>query len=395
MASQDRQPPTARAVSTAGVAPGPRRRPRAIWANALLLLTSLVVGLVAIELALGSTHYRYLTQPRVDYPPGYFQNDAELGADLAANRPPATVRMRGPSFVAFTNQWGCFDHDRPIGENYLLAVGDSSTWGYAALEDKWTSHLEMLSSRRVLKCGVSGTGPKYQQIKARKTIAKVGASPAIILVLYDTWNDFNDDVVFPGYGVVDGYRGHTLKSLDLRTGKITRHTPEAFEQKYRRYALRQAGFSLSRTMTRHLTIAALISHLFTERPPVPTAPADGSILDRRDDFSLWKVDPATYPWIEQAFEEHVRNIRALQRLADEHGAALVLIADGIPDTGLHARLRAILEHEMPYFIDLAGPMAKAAQGQRVTWHHDGHWNALGNRLAAKALHRYLQDAGLL
>ncbi|MGH6912914.1 MAG: hypothetical protein ACREH3_04325, partial [Geminicoccales bacterium] len=149
-----------------------------------------------------------------------------------------------------------------------------------------------------------------------------------------------------------------------------------------------------RTLTEHLTTAALISHLVTEGPRREMAPANGPILESRYDFSLWNVDPGTYPWIEEAFEEHVRNIRALQRLADEHRAALVLIADGIPDEGLHARLRAVLE-SMPHFIDLAGPMAKAAHGRRTTWHHDSHWNALGNRLAAEALHRHLKDAGLL
>jgi hypothetical protein len=231
---RSRQP--SHAIPTHDATSGARALPRRlIWGNLLLLLGSLTVGLVALELALGFTHYRYLTHPRIDYPAGYFRNDPDLGADLAPNQRPAMVRMRGPSFVAFTNALGCFDHDGPIGNGYVLALGDSSTWGYAALEDKWTSHLETLSGRRVLKCGVSGTGPRHQRLKAAKTIAKVGRSPAIILVLYDTWNDLNDDMVFPGYGVVDGYRGHTLKSLDLRTGMVTRYTPEPFEEKYRRY----------------------------------------------------------------------------------------------------------------------------------------------------------------
>jgi hypothetical protein len=369
------------------------RRP--VWLNLLLLLGSIVIGLVALELALGLTPYRYLTHPRVDYPPGYFQNDPDLGADLAPNQPSAMMRMRGPSFVTFTNGLGCFDHDAPIEGGYVLALGDSSTWGYAALDDKWTSHLETLSGHRVLKCGVSGTGPRFQRLKAAKTIAKVGRNPAIVLVLYDTWNDFNDDMVFPGYGVVEGYRGHNLKSLDLRTGVITRYTPEEFEQKYQRYLRRQAQFRLTRTLIENLTTAALINHVLTEGPGREAAPADGPILERRYDFSLWNVDPARYPWINQALEGHLDNLRALKRLAEDNGAALVLIANGIPDAGLHARLRAFFAEEMPYYVDLAEPIARAAKGQRVTWHHDDHWNALGNRLAAEALHEYLKDAGLL
>jgi hypothetical protein len=372
----------------------PRRRSsRSILANASLALVSLMIGLIALELVLGMTHYRYLTRPHTDYPSGYFVADPELGADLGVNRPPATFRMRGPAFEAYTNRWGCFDHDGPIGP-YVLALGDSSTWGYAPPADRWTDQLEALSGHRILNCGVSGTGPKFQQIKARKTIAKVGMNPDVILVLYDTWNDLNDDAVFPGYGVVDGYRGHTLKSLDLRTGALTRHTPEEFEQKYRRFVASQDMFSLTRFLSEHLTTAAMIRHVFTEQVPHEPATA-GPILERRYDFFLWNVDTKRYPWVVEAFERHLDNIRALRRMADEHGATLVLITDGIPDRGLHGRLKEFLANEIPYHLDVAEPMARAAQGRRIRYHHDTHWNALGNRLAAEIIHQYLRDTGLL
>jgi hypothetical protein len=369
----------------------PRRRSsRSILANALLALASLVVGLIALELVLGLTHYRYLTQPHTDYPSGYFVADPDLGADLGVNRPPAAFRMRGPAFEAFTNRWGCFDHDDLIGDGYVLAVGDSSTWGYAPPGDRWTDQLEALSGQQILNCGVSGTGPKFQQIKARKTIAKVGIAPSVILVLYDTWNDLNDDAVFPGYGVVEGYRGHTLKSLDLRTGMLIRHTPEEFERKYRRFVASQNEFSLTRFLTSHLTTAAIIRYVLTEQLPHKTA-----ILERRYDFFLWNVDTTLYPWVVEAFEQHLDNIRALRRMADDHGAELVLITDGIPDQGLHGRLREFLAREIPYHLDVAEPMAQAAQGRRIRYHHDTHWNALGNRLAAEIIDQYLREAGLL
>ena len=141
--------------------------------NVLLAAVSLVVGLIVLELVLGLTHYRDLTRPRTDYPRGYFVADPELGADLGTDRPPAIFQMRGPLFEAFTNQWGCFDHGGPLGDGYVLAVGDSSTWGYAPPGDRWTDQLEALSGKRIVNCGVSGTGPRYQGIKARRTIARV------------------------------------------------------------------------------------------------------------------------------------------------------------------------------------------------------------------------------
>jgi hypothetical protein len=251
-----------------------------------------------------------------------------------------------------------------------------------------------LSGHRVLKCGVSGTGPRYQQIKARKTIAKVGIAPAIILVLYDTWNDLNDDVVFPGYRVVEGHRGHRQKSLDLRDGTLVRHSPEAFAQIYRRYLERRAAFDLKRWLTRHLTTAAMIGYI-AEAPHGAAASADGPILQQRYDFSLWRADSTRYPWLTQAVDDHLENIRALQRMADEQGASLVLITDGIPDTGLHRRLEALLANEIRYHLDVAAPLAAAARGRATRHRFDPHWNPLGNRLAAEIIHRYLVEQGLI
>ena len=371
-----------------------KRSAKAFWANLFLLSATLLIAFVAFELALRSTHYRYLTHPPSDIPPGYYVEDPELGIDLAANYPPATFRMRGPSSQVFTNQWGCFDHDAPVGDDYLLAIGDSSTWGYAELEDKWTTHLETLAGRRVLKCGVTGTGPRYQEIKARKTIAKVGVSPAIILVLYDRWNDFNDDVLFPDDVVVDGHRVSTSKSLDLRTGSLTHHTRAEVEAEYRQYLQEQEAFGLTRYFIEHLTTAAMLRQAFDEVHAYVTR-EDGPILTEPAEVYLWTVDAARYPWVVEALEEHLDNVRALRRMAEEQGAELVLITDNLPNTDLHVRLREFLEEEIPYYIDVTEPIERAAQGHRTTYHHDGHWNALGNRLAGETLHRYLVDAGLI
>jgi hypothetical protein len=370
------------------------RSGKAFWANLFLLSATLLIAFVAFELALRSTHYRYLTHPRSDTPPGYYVEDPELGVDLAANYPPATFRMRGPSSQVFTNQMGCFDHDAPIGDDYLLAIGDSSTWGYAELEDKWTTHLETLSGRRVLKCGISGTGPRHQEIKARKTIAKVGASPAVILVLYDKWNDLNDDVLFPDDYVIDGHRGTTFKSLDLRTGEVTYHTRAEVEAKYHEYRQEQESFSLTRYLTEHLTTAAMLREAL-ERVHAYATRDHGPILTEPTQVYLWRVDTARYPWVVEAFEEHLDNIRALRQMAEEQGAELILITDELPDQGLHSRFREFLDREIPHHIDLTEPMARAAQGQPTRYHHDGHWNVLGNRLAGEIIHRYLVDAGLI
>jgi hypothetical protein len=335
-----------------------------------------------------------LTHPTVRYPTGYFEDDPELGVDLAPDRPPAPVLYRGPTFEAFTNALGCFDHNAAVSDGWVLAIGDSWTWGYAALQDKWTTHLERLSGRRIVKCGMSGTGPKHQRLKAEKTIAKVGRDPDLIIALYDTWNDLNDDVVFPGYSVVHGERVQDLKSLDLRTGAIARHSPEELESKYRRLVERQGN--LMSILLGHSVAAATLDHALArlrQRWTVPEPP--GPLLRHRYEFSLWEVDRTRYPWLEQAFEAHIDNIVALKRMAETHGAQLVLITNGLPEFGLQGRLREILARELPYVRDVAAEIEEAANGRRTRYHHDRHWNALGNRLAAEAIYRYLVDARLL
>jgi hypothetical protein len=380
-------------VSRSPDRPG-KERARIWGVNALLVLIAIGVGGLVIEGALRFTHYRYLTHPNVRYASGYYQEDPELGVDLAPNRPSAPVLFKGPTFESFTNGLGCFDHNAPIDEGWVLAVGDSWTWGYAALEDKWTTHLEQLSGRRVVKCGISSTGPKHQRLKAEKTIEKVGTNPDLIIVLYDTWNDFNDDAVFPGYAIVHGERVYAVKSLDLRTGDIERHTPEELERRYQQAIRRQGSFS-SILLAHSVAAATLDDGLTTlrERWAVPEPP--GPLLRGRYPFFLWDVDPVRYPWIERAFEDHVESIRALERMAEAHDAELVLIGNGIPERGLHGRLRRILSAELAHFHDIAESIEQAAQGDRTHYHHDRHWNALGNHLAAKAIYRYLTDAGLL
>ena len=360
------------------------------------MAASLLVAFVVLEVALRFTHFRYLTHPPVAAPRGYYIADADFGADLAPNQPPGRFWMRGPAMDVFTNQWGCFDHDEPVEEGYLLAIGDSSTWGFAALEDKWTTHLEILSERRVLKCGVTDTGTKHQIGKAHKTIARVGVSPASILVLYDWGNDLNDDVVFPNHDVVGGIRGHTLKSLDLRTGELARLTREEFETKYRQLRREYETFDLVRHLRTNLTTVATFLHYCERLALRILGPSDHSpILEHSSEVPLWRVDTDRYPWVLEAYEEHLQTLRSLHDLAADYDAELVFITDKIPSDGLRTQLREFVSAEFPYHVDVGPPMQERAQGRRVRYHHNSHWNALGNRLAGEIIHEYLSEAGLL
>jgi hypothetical protein len=334
-------------------------------------------------------------------PDNYFTTDPDLGVDMAPNFPPARVIFRGPEFVTFTNRYGCFDHDRLVENDYILVIGDSATWGYASLEDKWTTRLEELSGRQVLKCGVSGTGPMHQYIKAERTIQKTGKSPSVIIVLYNGHNDFNDDIVFPGYDIVKGQRVNNLKSLDLRSGELLRYTQAEHEERYNRYKSRNNSASLKAKvmeyLKRHSVIVALISHNRNRRSRQEnyTPVKKGPILTSRYGFHLWQVNTKEYPWVRQALDDHFNNILQFSNLADLYNADLILFSRNLGGNELKEELRRKLGETLPYYYDVTDEVRTLAKDQRTGWRYDGHWNILGNRLVADVMYRYLTENNIL
>ena len=369
--------------------------------NGLLLLVSFALTLLMVEGVLRQTDYRFLLHPYIDFPDNYFVEDTELGVDMAANFLPAEVRFQGPSFITFTNEFGCFDYDQDLEDGYILIVGDSTAWGYAPLEAKWTTLLGEAAGRQTLKCGVSGTGPSYQLLKARKVIEQSGKRPGMIVVLYDSDNDFNDDAVFPGYAITHGQRVNNLKSLDLRTGELERYTHTELEARYQRHlASRSAttikGRALQR-LKRNSVLVTLLLDSFKNAHVVPASPqvSPGPQLKSRYGFYLWHVDTTSYPWVLEALEKHMGNILALKDLAVAHKAEFVLFSTYLASSGLKGELRQRFAEELPYYLNVGDEIIKAAKGRRTGWRYNGHWNILGNQLAADVMYRYLQDAGLL
>jgi len=374
------------------------------FARLALLLGTLVFCVLACEGVLRLTEHQHLTTPyRTLWPEDYFQLDSELGVDHVRDRPPTPFRFRGPTHDIFTNEHGCFDREFDGKEPYILVIGDSFAWGYAPLEDKWTTHLEHLSGKRVLKCGVSSTGPKYQTIKARKVIESVGAIPDTILMLYTPLNDFNDDAVFPGLTIVGGQRVNTLKSLDLRTGELERLAPQELSARYEEATAVEEQSALHRWVGKKSITLALLrqaSRSLAEETPEqanPRAAARKSgILETRNQFPLIAVSGNNAPWLVGAFDEHLNDIRALRQETEEMGARFVVLSVNLFRTSdFHSRVADMFETEMPYFMNVGPHVREAADGRRTTWRYDPHWNRLGNRLAGEGIHRYLEENGLL
>lgn len=362
-------------------------------AKFIVLSMTVAATLLAFEVALRFTDYKYLLTPG-ELPDNYFQTDPELGSDLAPGRPAAPFIFQGPTHEIFTNVLGCFDHDRPIKEGYILAMGDSATWGFVALENKWTTHLEKLTGRQIVNCGVPGIGTKYQIIKARNIIKKIGIQPDMILLLH-THNDFNDDAVFPSDTVVEGQRVRAMEYLDLRTGRMT-YLPvgklmETYESDLRKFKA---------FLQKHIITLALARRALKQLRSMGKEPR-GPLLHSPYEFWLFDVDTRRYPWVEKAFEDHADAIKNFHRMAIDNGATFVLFDTelGLSHTQrgqrLRDELRAIMAKEMPYYSHIDQAIRQAAKGQKTNHRFDPHWDELGNRLAADVMYRYLTDAQVL
>jgi hypothetical protein len=193
----------------------PRREPRGAvlfileWSKVVVVNVLLVaIGLVLLDFALRLTSLDAARETG-GHPDGYYVADHELGATLARNFPSSRFALHGARQEVFTNELGCFDWAVRFEPNepYIIAIGDSFTWGHAPLEKKWTSIIERETSIRVLKCGIPATGSEHQLRFLKRLVAELPHPPALVIQLHDT-TDFNATSVsrVSRFWRVSGYR---------------------------------------------------------------------------------------------------------------------------------------------------------------------------------------------
>ncbi len=141
--------------------------------NSALTVFSALVFFFLVEIGLQLTEYRNYIPPR--YSPinkmrHYYEKDDTLGNNITPNFRDGEIVFLDGTHAVFSNSFGCFDEEDKVPERYILLVGDGFTWGFAPYEKKWGTILQRLLDYRVVKCGVSGSGTKYQVLKARKVV---------------------------------------------------------------------------------------------------------------------------------------------------------------------------------------------------------------------------------
>lgn len=374
--------------------PGRRRlQPRRAIVSVLTTSIATIFGILVLEAGLRFTDYRYLLGT-TRYPDEYFRKDPELGADHTPNSANGNFTMRGPGFDVFTNSLGCFDRDEEIKAGYILAVGDSATWGFVPASKNWTHLMQSLTGRQVLNCGVSGVGTRFAMLKAKRTIDQIGFAPSLIVLLYVN-NDLNDDYVFPSYTVLSGQRFDRVRSIDLRTGKLSRSSEEELDGAYRSYRIHEA--SLKQKLRNNSLTAWLLFRLLIEPRRVDGAPSE-PIIDGRYGVMFWNLQPEQYPWLAGAVADHLESFRAFHEMATDYGTRLVVFDEGPgPDEAAPHRIRFIerLREELNFVYPLTFEAVDRQEGRRLRHKFDSHWNALGNERAAEEMLKRLREAGLL
>lgn len=346
----------------------------AAWNIALV-----IVLLAIVEFGLRFTSFDQVRMPPAGNPPGYYVADTELGIRIAPNYPRTDFSFRGPGHEVFSNGLGCFDTPVELAENepYMLAIGDSFTWGYNPLEAKWTSILERRLGMRVLKCGVPGTGTKYQLKHMRRLLAQLPHPPQTVIHLYDT-TDFNDDFIFPGEAVINGQRVENYQSVRLSDGEKVDAGPLGTSGSRGQIYVSGRNVSKSASVLVSLVSMGLTMENQIENRRELLEGDTPQFLGWRYEFNLLLVNPEKYPFVVKKLGEHLETLREFGNEAREAGARYVLFHTNsfrLPDS---APLVRRFESE---FAGLAGFRGKLPELDRHLF--DPHWNSDSEEKAAE------------
>ncbi len=395
--------------------------------NAGLLAAGTIVAVLLAEGALRLAGYAHLLGNESRPPAHYFVADRDNGYDIGPNRGTAIFDFKDSSHPIWSNELGCFDRPYDGEDPFILLLGDSTSWGYKELEKTWGAVVERETGVRVLKCAVPGYGTKHEVLKGRKLLAALGRSPSMILVGHCA-NDHLDDHLHPYRTVVDGRLLQYRSIADASTGGVREKTEDQLRRELRLWEKHGVPYEprhpmlldIKRFLNRHSVLYRMV------QPPLervlreaafgrqamsvlmePAAEADRSYRE-----CLYARDGL--PWLEQAWQNHFQNLRALRRMADEHGAALLIVVipmrEQVYDSSRagdllanHERLLAFLRQERIPFVDLLGPFQGAAlrtpvrEGQQVPlfWRGDSHAGPAGDRLIGLHVARRLIGEGLI
>ena len=366
--------------------------------SALVIISSFIISIALVEIGLRFTQYQYiLVEPSYGIPSGYYVKDSDLGFKIAIDYPPTEHSFAGPPYNIFSNELGCFDY--PLAQPASgIAIGDSWTWGFAALENKWTSIVERVNEERLLKCGVSGTGTLHQFKTLRRLIAQ-GVQAKYVVMLY-TRNDWVDDFAFNDSTVYQGDRVSKIKGINLVNGNIDFRTMDEIatswsnKKRQEEKSDKKSAFIVVEMYKKYLKPLLSGEKVENKRKK--------DILSRdyihgKYAINLWYLKTrlaeenrlGEREWILRSLGNHIGNIEALSQFCAENDLKFFMVDYsgelGSDELGL-ALLEKLSEQKHAHYLDLKPELEKAnTSNRRVRWLYDGHWNDYGNRIAGEVI----------
>ena len=198
-------------------------------ANLLIFLFSFIICLIFAELGL-----RFFEQQKHSvYPRGLFLKDKKNGYKLAENFKGKHV-FQDFSYFVNTNSFGCFEKNIKIEDIEVLVLGDSHTWGYVKLKDRYSNILKNKYDINTYNCALTGSGT-LQQKNIYINLLENGFKPKIIILGYTPFNDIEDDALYPEYAVWNGVlfknRDFVIKNSGDADFKKIKNLPITFFRK--------------------------------------------------------------------------------------------------------------------------------------------------------------------
>lgn len=348
------------------------------------------ICLAVLDAALRLTPLGAARGPFTKLPEGYHVSDPELGIVPARNFPKGRYLFRGPGHDIFTNAFGCFDRPVELGANepYMLAIGDSFTWGYSPLEQKWTSRIERETGVRVLKCGLLGTGTRYQFALLRRLVSELPHPPAVVIHLYDT-TDFNDDFAFPNWQTQSGRRIRSFKQMRLIDGHR-----EPWSQSETKLILEKETGEHREILERHSTLYNIgqVVNLVMKRKKRRKSAVQGKVvyLKHQYDFNLMLLDDNAYPFVAGEFQRHIEGLRQLRDYVNGFGGRYALFHTNsfrlLPYRPLVKKFNSFLESFPPF-------LARMPELSRYLF--DPHWVPDGEAQVSRLMIDRLRMRGYL
>ncbi len=204
---------------------------KVIGVNSILtcLLLDFVLGFFLKE-KVQKIYPEYLKEAQTfgrGYPKGHFNSDKLKGFDIKKNSKKVMSNLPKEinPYPVWGNNIGCFDHGKNKNDKYeIYLAGDSYTWGYAPIENKFGTIIEEKTGLNVAACGVSHTGQIHQFQKFKEIVETLKYFPKYVIVNREI-NDIDNDYFHPHTTIIDGYQIDDVRVIvnnkDIYFEKIT------------------------------------------------------------------------------------------------------------------------------------------------------------------------------